>query len=231
MGIDKELVNWYADLCCPFTSLLRKKWHPTTTAKLDAFHFLQRLLRSCSSEKHPAYADFACDLASALMPLVAEDFDFLVNQVMLALNLDKRAAVASLTKKQLKKFVRRFIPAPALLEERIQSVFDLYSTMEYEGVLLFTNKTWVTYRDCLEHVRKGCLFDKENCPLYKKGKVLKNGLIVWKSLRGTSQLEGFHAYQVGDFFTSSIFFNFIECCACRSKFSKPIKLHHLWRTR
>ena len=68
--------------------------------------------------------------------------------------------------------------------------------MEYEGIMLYTNDTWNCHNDCLKHVRKGCLSDPLNVPLYEESKVLGNGLTVWESVRGTSQLEGFHAHQV-----------------------------------
>ena len=96
----------------------------------------------------------------------------------------------------LRRFVRNYVPEPAVLEPRLTTVFDFYCTAEYDGALLFTNKTWDVHQECMTHVRRGCLSDPANVPLYKVKKVLSNGLTIWQCVRGTSQLEGFHPYQV-----------------------------------
>lgn len=83
------------------------------------------------SESHPAFADFMADLSAALMPLVEDDFQKLLEVLMVTHNASRRDAIAMIDamidKKMLRKFVRKFIPAPDALEKRIEDVFSFYS--------------------------------------------------------------------------------------------------------
>ena len=116
--------------------------------------------------------------------VVQEDFDKLKAVLMFTLGVSEREALGKIDKRMLRKFVRTFVPQPHVLQDRLQQVFDIYSTIEYDGVLLFTNKTWEVHQDCLKHVERGCLSDPENLPLYEAAKKLGNGLTVWKCVKG-----------------------------------------------
>ena len=76
----------------------------------------------------------------------------------------------------------------------MRKVVDLFANCEdaATGKQLFTPKTWRVFRSTIEHIRKGCVSDHPDLNYYFLSKVTKDGRRVYHSIRGTSQLEGYH---------------------------------------
>ena len=90
--------------------------------------------------------------------------------------------------------VRRHIPEPKELEKGIREVVQLFAACEdaKTGKQLFTPKTWKVFTNIITHVRKGCLSDMPGYNYYYVVGVTKEGYPIYKCVRGTSPLEGYH---------------------------------------
>lgn len=90
--------------------------------------------------------------------------------------------------------VRRFIPPPKELEERLQNVFKTYGNMKdsKSGKPLFDKTTWAEVDRLLVHVRKGCLSDPPGIQLYEELPRDNHGLRRYLCLRGTNGVESLH---------------------------------------
>jgi hypothetical protein len=91
--------------------------------------------------------------------------------------------------------VPRKIPEPAELERRICAVVKLCANVPdaKTGEMFFSQQTWKVHTNVLKHVRLGCLSDVPGLDYYYTTTSPSGKTTLW-SVRGTSQLEGFHKY-------------------------------------
>jgi hypothetical protein len=79
----------------------------------------------------------------------------------------------------VQKRIRRYIPKPSVLFERLSSVFEFFKDKkDSKGVLLLSKQNREDFLNILEHCRLGCLSDPEGVELYQKIGVDRNGLIL-----------------------------------------------------
>lgn len=93
-----------------------------------------------------------------------------------------------------KRRVRRSVPKPSDLEREFKRVVNLLANIEdsKSDEPLFSKKAWSQYRSTLRHIRKGCLSDIPGETYYVQIGEDSMGIPLFKCLRGTSALEGFH---------------------------------------
>ena len=60
------------------------------------------------------------------------------------------------------------------------------------GLPLFNKKAWALHKATLKHINKGCLSDIDGVSYYVYIRDDANGIPIYKCIRGTSALEGFH---------------------------------------
>lgn len=108
-------------------------------------------------------------------------------------------------RKFLQQHVRRTVPPPASLKQRVQMVVDTFAEMKDsdDNEPLFTAKAWDEHRKLMKHIAKGCLSDHPKIPLYVE-KRTASGLPLFLSLRGTNDVESFHASLKNVLATNSI---------------------------
>ena len=88
------------------------------------------------------------------------------------------------------KHVRRKIPSPSVLTERVQNVIDKFKNKKDEnGVCLFSQRVVDAFDKLMMHIKSGCLSDPEEEgileKLYIQISVDKSGLPVYHCCRGT----------------------------------------------
>ena len=90
--------------------------------------------------------------------------------------------------------VRRHIPPPKELEAALVRVVETFAACEdaRTGMQLFTPKTFKVHRAIVAHIRKGCVSDFPDYNYYFLVGTTKDGFPIYKSVRGTSALEGYH---------------------------------------
>ncbi|KAF8419486.1 hypothetical protein L210DRAFT_3766619 [Boletus edulis BED1] len=88
--------------------------------------------------------------------------------------------------------VRRYVPPPEILFSRVAAVIKTFGPLKDSttGHPLFTEKAWEVTRSILEHIRNGHYSDPPGISLYFEIGKDKNGLTMYRCIRGTNDLEG-----------------------------------------
>ena len=168
--------------------------------RLDSWHFMRRLSKSCTNESHPLYGTFMAKISTAIFEWDASDMALLRSAKKAELqqagvrNPSADAVAKAISKSELAQHCRRKTrgtdSSMRLLENLFVSLMDATDTL---GVPLFrddANEIWETEK---KHV--SCLQDPEGVQLYTKtGEILKGGVLipVFRCARGSTSLESFH---------------------------------------
>ena len=181
---------------------------------LDSFHCIRGLGRCVTSEAHPAYSRFMALLSNAFFMVDECDLQALHSA------RDSLQWMPEPTKDEVRKHCRTRVPHPSLLEKHVTAVMLAFRDVtDSNGVPLFSAtmlKEWQLQRI---HIRRGCLSDPVDVGgvLYRftgnvqlgHSKKPEAKVATWQSLRGSSQLEGFHPHQAkwvtGTCVSSSLF--------------------------
>lgn len=170
----------------------------------DAFHFMDRAKIPMHHEYKALF--FRC-LRSAMFIMNKDDVDE-VKKVL------EQKEGTSWNKKMAFDFeyiaqrVRRTVPPPAVLYNRMKVVFDFFkdkidSTTRHT---LFNDRNRNKFEGVLDLVKKGYASDPPGMSLYVEktdtfGRLMKDkdGLTLYRSLRGTCNLESLHQYLTTSF--------------------------------
>ncbi|KAJ6557626.1 hypothetical protein B0H19DRAFT_1376305 [Mycena capillaripes] len=157
----------------------------------DAFHFMDRLLRLLP-KKHSAFKAFSHDFSEAIF--IRDKSDVLAVQATLKKHgIDweyaKRAQAPALNRR-----IRRFIPDRKTLLRRLDLLFDAYadiqcSTKKTRGSF-FSDEAKEMAKHLRETVRKGYLSDPSGISLYYLMGKDREGLKIYRTVRGTNSVEG-----------------------------------------
>lgn len=176
--------------------------------KMDPEHILLRYERGCVSMEDPLFGSFMHYLAKALFQDNAEDREKLVKWLTKHRGLDE-TKIKALRAKYWYQRLRRHIPPPLELARRLSAVVDMFAVLLMaNGVPLFRLKlsskrgretmTDIHYK-IIKHALKGCISDPPGMDMYLDvvgAQALSHadggGPPKRITVRGTSQLEGFH---------------------------------------
>lgn len=157
----------------------------------DAFHFMDRLLRLLP-KKHSAFKAFSHDFSEAIF--IRDKSDVLAVQAVLKkYDIDweyaKRAQAPALNRR-----IRRIIPDRKTLLKRLDLLFDAYadiqcSTKKSRGSF-FSDEAKEMAKHLRETVRKGYLSDPSGISLYYLMGKDRDGLNIYRTVRGTNSVEG-----------------------------------------
>ena len=174
----------------------RKKGFLCTRTKLDPFHWMQRYGRAMK-KSHLLFGIFFGCLRDALFVLNEDDVrarrDMMVAKGIVA----DDAAAARIPKSYFSKRnrARRLIVGRLELAVRVQLVFETFTGLCNEsGEPLITDRVKDVHRKCMKHVWRGCLSDIPGLQMYRQRNAGKDGLPEYVTIRGTSQLEGYHRW-------------------------------------
>lgn len=158
----------------------------------DAFHFMDRLERLLS-KKHSAFKSFVHDFSEAIF-IRDQDDERQVQAVFDAKGIDwayaKRAKSSALNRR-----IRRYIPRREVLVKRLQLLFEGYrdikcTVLKGRAQYFFSKEAREMSERLLETARKGFLSDPPGISLYYRMGVDKDGLILYRTIRGTNSVEG-----------------------------------------
>ncbi|KAJ6470658.1 hypothetical protein C8R47DRAFT_1148854 [Mycena vitilis] len=157
----------------------------------DAFHYMDRLLRLLS-KKHSAFKAFCHDFSEAIFIRDQSDEDA-VRAVLekhgVSWEYAKRAMAPALNRR-----IRRYIPRRDVLVRRVETLFSAYadircSTKKTRGSF-FSDEAKEMAKSLLETARKGYLSDPPGIPLYYLMGTDRDGLKIYRTVRGTNSIEG-----------------------------------------
>ena len=166
----------------------------------DIFHVFGRFDRVT---KHPAYGLFIKELRGAFFVDFPEDVKKVTKYLSDVRGLDERQ-IAKLFKARLpwiRRRVRRFVPGPAQLVERLRKCFAAFDGRQTafvdpktgKTIQLFGKQELSSIRQIVKAAGEGFLSDPFGTNLYLKSKARgTDDLQQWKCLRGTNGVEAWH---------------------------------------
>jgi hypothetical protein len=164
--------------------------------KNDIAHIFFRFEKALSKE-HGAFSDFIRALRDAVFVLDQNDLD----QCLSVLREKHGMSDEEIEKKLKYDFawflgrVKRKVPTPPELEERYLAVYEVFKDVvcTKSGKKLFDTKHGRgAHLSCLKHIRRNCLSDIPFVSYYYPLGEDKDGLMLYRCIRGTSALEGLH---------------------------------------
>ncbi|CAK5264360.1 unnamed protein product [Mycena citricolor] len=159
----------------------------------DAFHFMDRLIRLLS-KKHSAFKHFCWDFSAAIFIRDREDLAK-VRAALEKRGINWEYALRAMSD-ALNRRIRRFIPDRDTLYKRLLILFRSYqdiicSTQKAGSQNVFFPPVAKEMADrLLETARLGFLSDPPNIPLYYIMGTDRDGLTVYRTVRGTNSVEG-----------------------------------------
>jgi hypothetical protein len=156
---------------------------PTQFCKGDPFHVLDRMY----VKKHVYRKQFFEMFREAMFIMDKTDLE---NVLKVNPGDEFKKRVLNKWLPYVQKRIRRYIPKPSVLFERLSKVYEFFKDKkDSKGTLLLSKQNREDFLNILEHCRIGCLSDPENVELYQKIGSDKNGLNLYRCIRGTNKAE------------------------------------------
>ena len=159
--------------------------------KQDIEHIFLRFSRVLSKE-HGAFRAFMARLSDAFFVPSQADIE-LVKTALRKCGLSEEE-IKQKPWQYFKRRVRRVVPGSKVLLRDFKRVVNLFSDIK-DGKTdqpLFGKKAWSLFKATVRHIHKGCLSDIPGESYYVQIGVDSMGIPLFKCIRGTSALEGFH---------------------------------------
>ena len=185
------------------SSTCRLKYNPEIEEHLDPNHSISRFGRGCVSEAHPSFSSFLSALSDAYF--ISDTSD--MKRLEIAWKFAQKVGPKP-TKEYIRRHCRTQIPPPAELEKRVTEVYNCFKTAfdRETSSYLYSDEMEKVKELQMKHIVRGCLSDpvdsEGNIQYQVRGYValehskdLRCRLPVYSTVRGSSQLEGFHVHQ------------------------------------
>jgi hypothetical protein len=154
----------------------------------DGFHILHQF----NLPKHPFRKAFFESFREALYVPYEEDM-LLVKQKLFPDKEEDFQFLMQCWPEFFAKRIRRRIPKPEILKQRIEKVFMQFKDLvDVDGKRLFQARHFKIMKNVLKHAEKGCYSDDPKIDLYEKIGTDQHGIPVYRCLRGTSIVESIH---------------------------------------
>ncbi|KAJ7195718.1 hypothetical protein B0H12DRAFT_1169101 [Mycena haematopus] len=160
----------------------------------DAYHFMDRLLRLLS-KKHSIFNEFAHQFSETIF-IRDKDDEAKVRAVLEKKNIKWEYAIRA-KKSALNQRIRRYIPPPEKLAADLKTLFDSFKDIR-DSVdrapgrehLFFSKDARKTADTLLETARLGFVSDPPGIALYYVRGKDRDGLTLYRTIRGTNSVEG-----------------------------------------
>lgn len=166
----------------------------------DIFHvFMGRYEHGCTSKVDPAYKAFRQMLRHAFYIEDETDRRFAEQYLITVRGLTPQQ-VREWPAHWFRKHVKRLVPPPSILAQRVQLVYNSFQDWrKQDGELLFRQGNGKdamakVHADVMTHIQHGCMSDPPGVCMYYVVHRTKEGLPTYRCLRSSSQLEGFHLH-------------------------------------
>ena len=188
-------------------SLAPEDLHRNTAIKKvlgDAFHFMDR----AKVPTHHEYKALYFRALRAAMFIMNESDVEDVKKVLSNKRDESWEKKMAFNFTYIAQRVRRRIPPPNILYHRMKAVYDFFKDRDdsKKNTKLFNDRARKKFENVLELVKQGYASDPEHMSMYipktdSFGRVMvdKDGLQLYRSIRGTSNLESLHQYLTTSF--------------------------------
>ena len=189
-------VVYVDDHCCGTWAMFMNQVWPGIHVRLDGMHALRRVTQTTSSTQHPWHGRFCIALSQAIYKHHPEERKRLQDAWARAGNTSKVPTSI------LDKYVPKRITDASAIAAAMNQVIESYSNQLYPETCgpLLTSASQAAWAQLRRHVEAGCLCDPPGIDLHvfsDCSQVVIAGEIfrAFRTLRGTSALEGFHSHQ------------------------------------
>jgi hypothetical protein len=153
---------------------------------------MDRLLRLLP-KKHSVFKDFAHQLSEAIFVRDQDDEDSV--RAVIEKKGGKWSYMLRAHSAALHKRIRRFIPSPEILVQRLRCLFNAYKnvkcpTASGKKANFFSEEAWKMAERLLVTAQLGFLSDPLDIPLYYLIGRDRDGLNIYRCIRGTNSVEG-----------------------------------------
>ncbi|KAG5186586.1 hypothetical protein JKP88DRAFT_309481, partial [Tribonema minus] len=179
----------------------------TTRVKYDPYHW--QVFASCfvlmanfflmaHSKESSLFKYFCTSMSEALFQLLPGERERVAAHL--------RTLDPTMTDERLKRVPRAYwrrycrytIPPPTVLYHRVQAVYTFFSMLNDPAAPtqrpFFTSKHAKIFDNSMGYIKQGLLSDPPHMDMYARVRTLQTGLVVYRSLRSTSPLEGYHLH-------------------------------------
>ena len=166
--------------------------------KYDARHWLGILLTMVAVKTCALFPSFAIACSMCLFKPMRGEYMRVVRHL--------RSTYSGITPKEIsakpwryfRRMMRQVCPPPLVIMRGIKDVCEVYSHMtDPDTKRRFLNPDWRTVlKKQLKYVAQGLLSDNPALPLYWEIGKMASGFVVYRCLRTSSALEGYHAHLV-----------------------------------
>jgi hypothetical protein len=157
----------------------------------DAFHFMDRLLRLLS-KKHSAFKAFAHDFSE--MIFIRDKSDEMAVRAVLEKHGVSWEYAQRAKSSALNRRIRRYIPGRTVLVKRLETLFKSYENMQCSTKAsqgsFFSEDAKEMVKRLLDTARAGYLSDPPGISLYYLMGKDRDGLNIYRTVRGTNSIEG-----------------------------------------
>jgi len=159
-----------------------------TRIKKDIFHAFHMIPISVNHGHRPGFLRSLHDHIMRWDPLVKNSVNTVCQQVY-NVSFDE---MLIRNPRYIAARTPRYVPPPSVLVPAIEHIFNMFGNAKdaSTGAPLFTKQAWKKAGAVLELARQGYLSDLDGVVLYERAGVDKDGLQLWKCLRGTNKVEG-----------------------------------------
>jgi hypothetical protein len=160
----------------------------------DIRHWMGIFFELACSKESCLFPYFCTMVSSAIFILVEGEDDRLKD------DLRKRGFsetyIDALPRSRYRKLCQYSVPPPRELADRLIKVYLFFSVLKEPGNnnYFFIPGHSKRFATSMEHVLKGLLSDPEGMEMYLPLRVTKSGFQIYRCLRSSSQLEGYHLH-------------------------------------
>ncbi|KAJ3771035.1 hypothetical protein FB446DRAFT_789987 [Lentinula raphanica] len=159
----------------------------------DVFHFMDRLLRTLP-KKHSAFKEFSYQFSETIF--VRDEGDLKAVKSVLEKKKISWDYVVRAKRTWVNQHVRRYIPPPAKLEADLKLLFESFKNIVCSSDVrrgrgrFFSKESNQVSQNLLDTVHSGFLSDPPGIPLYYIIGWDRDGLPLYRTIRGTNSIEG-----------------------------------------
>ncbi|KAG5181441.1 hypothetical protein JKP88DRAFT_182209, partial [Tribonema minus] len=169
---------------------------PNLFIKYDLRHWMANFFLMAHSKELVLFKYFCTPISDAIFQMLPGERERVTAHLRALGMTDER--IRHVPRRYWRRYCRYTIPAPEVLCRRLQSVYAFFRELADPGAPyprpFFNAKHASIFKNSMWYIKRGYLSDPPAMDMYVEAKTLATGLVVYRCLRSTSPLEGYHLH-------------------------------------
>ncbi|KAG5183509.1 hypothetical protein JKP88DRAFT_245150 [Tribonema minus] len=182
------------NVTCVYTHTIAD-W-PNLFIKYDLRHWMANFFLMAHSKELVLFKYFCTPISDAIFQMLPGERERVTAHLRALGMTDER--IRHVPRRYWRRYCRYTIPAPEVLCRRLQSVYAFFRELADPGAPyprpFFNAKHASIFKNSMWYIKRGYLSDPPAMDMYVEAKTLATGLVVYRCLRSTSPLEGYHLH-------------------------------------